>query len=48
MVKLSAAALQNFVSELFQAAGCSAAEGERVARHLVAANLTGHDSHGVK
>jgi uncharacterized oxidoreductase len=47
MVKLSAAALQNFVSEIFQAAGCSAVEGERVARHLVAANLAGHDSHGV-
>lgn len=47
MVKLSAAALQNFVSDIFHAAGCSPEEGERVARHLVGANLTGHDSHGV-
>jgi uncharacterized oxidoreductase len=47
MVKLSAAALQDFVSDIFVAAGCSAEEGQRVARHLVSANLTGHDSHGV-
>jgi len=47
MVKLSAAGLQDFVSDIFVAAGCSAEEGRHVARHLVAANLTGHDSHGV-
>jgi len=47
MIKLSAAALENFVSSIFHAAGCSAEEGARVARHLVSANLTGHDSHGV-
>jgi uncharacterized oxidoreductase len=47
MVKLSVAALQDFVSDIFVAVGCSAGEGARVARHLVAANLTGHDSHGV-
>jgi uncharacterized oxidoreductase len=47
MVKLSAAALQDFVSDIFLATGCSAEEAARVARHLVAANLTGHDSHGV-
>ncbi len=47
MVKLSAAALQDFVGDIFIAAGCSADEGRRVARLLVAANLTGHDSHGV-
>jgi len=37
MIKLSAAALETFVSSIFHAAGCSAEEGERVARHLVAA-----------
>jgi uncharacterized oxidoreductase len=47
MVTLSAAALQDFVGDIFVAAGCSAEEGRRVARHLVSANLTGHDSHGV-
>ena len=26
---------------------CSAAEGERIGKYLVGANLTGHDSHGV-
>jgi uncharacterized oxidoreductase len=47
MVKLNAAALQDFVGDIFVAAGCSDEEGRRVATHLVAANLTGHDSHGV-
>jgi uncharacterized oxidoreductase len=47
MVKLSAASLRNIVSDIFHAAGCSAEEAERVAWRLVAANLTGHDSHGV-
>jgi hydroxycarboxylate dehydrogenase B len=33
--------------EIFAAAGCIEAEANRVAGDLVAANLTGHDSHGV-
>lgn len=33
--------------EIFAAAGCGPEEAERVAYHLVEANLTGHDSHGV-
>ncbi len=33
--------------EVFAVAGCSAAESARIAHYLVAANLTGHDSHGV-
>jgi uncharacterized oxidoreductase len=41
------AALQQFVAEIFTASGCSAEEGKRIAFHLVSANLTGHDSHGV-
>jgi uncharacterized oxidoreductase len=39
--------LTAFVSEIFHAAGCGAAEARCIAGHLVTANLTGHDSHGV-
>ena len=39
--------LQAFISEIFAAAGCSAEEAERTTRHLLSANLTGHDSHGI-
>ncbi len=41
------ARLHAWVSQLWQAAGCSAQEAELTADHLVQANLTGHDSHGV-
>ncbi len=47
MVKLNAAALQDFVGHVFVKAGSSAQEGERIAKYLVSANLVGHDSHGV-
>jgi uncharacterized oxidoreductase len=47
MVMLKASALEEFVRDIFVKAGCSPAEGARVGRYLVAANLTGHDSHGV-
>jgi len=47
MVKLNAAALRDFVGDIFVAVGCPRAEAERIARYLVAANLAGHDSHGV-
>jgi uncharacterized oxidoreductase len=46
-VTLRAAALEAFVADIFAAAGCSAAEGGRIGRYLVSANLSGHDSHGV-
>ena len=39
--------MQDLTAEIFVAAGCSAEEGARIGRHLVMANLTGHDSHGV-
>ena len=39
--------LQRFVAEIFGRAGTSAEEGARIAHHLIGANLTGHDSHGV-
>jgi uncharacterized oxidoreductase len=40
-------ALRDFIAKIFAASGCSATEGARIAFHLVSANLTGHDSHGV-
>ncbi|HBK05717.1 MAG TPA: malate/lactate/ureidoglycolate dehydrogenase [Acetobacteraceae bacterium] len=39
--------LQGFIADIFTAAGCERPEGEQVAKHLLSANLTGHDSHGV-
>lgn len=39
--------LQEFAANLFVAAGVPAEEANTVARSLVAANLCGHDSHGV-
>ena len=47
MVTIKAGALADFVRDIFTKAGCSAAEGERIGRYLVGANLAGHDSHGV-
>lgn len=39
--------LREFVASIFVAAGSSASEAQQIAEHLVEANLTGHDSHGV-
>ena len=39
--------LRPFVADIFAKAGCQAVEAERIATHLVEANLVGHDSHGV-
>ena len=39
--------LRPLITSIFRAAGCDAAEAERIAVHLVEANLVGHDSHGV-
>ncbi len=44
---IAADTLQNFVADIFSAAGCARPEAERIGLHLVSANLTGHDSHGV-
>ncbi|MBX6425497.1 MAG: malate/lactate/ureidoglycolate dehydrogenase [Variibacter sp.] len=46
-MNIEAGVLQDFVRDIFAGAGCSAAESARIARYLVAANLSGHDSHGV-
>jgi uncharacterized oxidoreductase len=39
--------LTEIVERIFAAGGCGAEEAGRIARHLVASNLCGHDSHGV-
>jgi len=46
-VHISADALTDVVTHIFEHAGCSSNESRRVASNLVEANLTGHDSHGV-
>ena len=44
---LPVATLQDFIATIFATAGTSREEGERIAHHLIGANLAGHDSHGV-
>jgi uncharacterized oxidoreductase len=39
--------LQSYVDAIFRAAGSSPREAGLVSRHLIAANLRGHDSHGI-
>lgn len=46
-VTVQVAPLRDYIAAIFTAAGCSATEGGRIAHHLISANLTGHDSHGV-
>ncbi|MEM7092839.1 MAG: Ldh family oxidoreductase [Actinomycetota bacterium] len=46
-IHISATGLADFVTDIFERAGCSPAEARRIADNLVEANLTGHDSHGV-
>jgi uncharacterized oxidoreductase len=46
-MNIQAGVLQDFVRDIFLGAGCSREESARIARYLVSANLTGHDSHGV-
>ncbi len=46
-VLVAAIALENTVRDIFAAAGCEVDEAGRIARELVAANLAGHDRHGV-
>jgi LDH2 family malate/lactate/ureidoglycolate dehydrogenase len=47
MPKIMAGRLNEIGQALFVAAGVPAAEAETVMRHVVAANLAGHDSHGI-
>jgi hydroxycarboxylate dehydrogenase B len=44
---IAADALTAFAARIIAGAGSAAAEAEEVAKHLVEANLKGHDSHGV-
>jgi uncharacterized oxidoreductase len=46
-MNLSHDRLQPFVCAIFTRAGCQSDEADRIAAHLVEANLVGHDSHGV-
>jgi LDH2 family malate/lactate/ureidoglycolate dehydrogenase len=45
---VSAARLDGLIRAVLVAAGSPAGEAETVARHMVGANLVGHDSHGVQ
>ncbi len=47
MKRIAAEALRPLAARILEAAGSSAQEAAKVAWHLVEANLTGHDSHGV-
>ncbi len=47
MICLQHSELTSLAEKIFLAAGCQRDEAERVSRHLVEANLVGHDSHGV-
>ena len=47
MISIPAPQLERLAADTFVASGSSRAEAERIAHYLVAANLTGHDSHGV-
>jgi uncharacterized oxidoreductase len=44
---IAADTLQRFIADIFEKAGCRRDEADRIAFHLLGANLTGHDSHGV-
>ena len=47
MPKVAANHLERIAHRLLVAAGASEPEAETVSRHLIAANLAGHDSHGI-
>ena len=47
MRRIPVGTVTTLIGEAFTAAGCSRAEGRRIASSLVAANLAGHDSHGI-
>jgi LDH2 family malate/lactate/ureidoglycolate dehydrogenase len=48
MPLIDAGRLEVLVEAIFRAAGTSAAEAATVARHMVGANVAGHDSHGIQ
>ncbi len=46
-MNISSDALCRLVTAIFSKAGCNEAEAAAIGRHLVDANMVGHDSHGV-
>ena len=46
-MKVQSDRLRQIVAAIFQNGGCGSDEAQRIALHLVEANLVGHDSHGV-
>jgi hydroxycarboxylate dehydrogenase B len=46
-VTVPAAALEAYAIRIFEKAGCTSDEAQRIGQNLVGANLAGHDSHGV-
>jgi uncharacterized oxidoreductase len=44
---IAAGTLERFIADIFAKAGCERGEADQIAHHLLGANLTGHDSHGV-
>jgi len=47
-IHLSATVLRLITAAICRAAGCNDEEAMAIAEHLVEANLTGHDSHGIR
>ena len=47
MPRLQAAQIEKIAADLLHGAGAAAEEAAIVANHIVEANLTGHDSHGI-
>ncbi|MCL0102079.1 Ldh family oxidoreductase, partial [Dehalococcoidia bacterium] len=47
MPKISADRLRHIASKLLQGAGASLEEATIIAKHSIASNLGGHDSHGI-
>ena len=47
MPTISVEQLREIASQLLQGAGASAEEASIISRHSMAANLAGHDSHGI-
>lgn len=46
-MKYTKASLTEFANQVLMGFGCSESEADIVSNHLVLANLTGHDSHGI-
>ena len=46
-MQIAADRLTDFIAEIFTTCGAAGEVAREVAEHLVAANLKGHDSHGI-